>query len=295
MKTTVRRLRGFILGIFILLAGPSYAEVGPIKIIASTTLVADFAREIGGERVAVESLIQAGGDPHEYQARPRDAIAMNGARLVIVNGLGLDGGIERLARSTVGGARTIVLGAQAGIKPIGKDPHIWQDPNRVRVMVEAIAARLTVDDPNGAEYYRQRLELYLQRLSELDREIRQGFAKIPSERRKIITSHDAFGYFAVTYGIEFLAPEGTASQSEASARRLVGLIEQIKRERIRVIFIETISDPRLIEQIARETGARVGLPLYSDSLSAESGPAGDYLAMMRYNLAQFLRAMEGGE
>ena len=212
------------------------ASAEPIKIMVSSNLIADMTQQVGGERVAVESLITAGGDPHEYQANPRDAIRIKNAQLMIINGLGLERSIEKMARTSLSSDRILVLGLQKGINPLRNDPHIWQDPNRVKIMVETIAASLTKIDAAGADYYRQRLTSYQQQLSELDRELRQKFAEIPKNRRKIITSHDAFGYFGATYDIEFLAPEGTASHSEASASRMVKLIEQIKREQIKTDF-----------------------------------------------------------
>ncbi|MCX8500169.1 MAG: zinc ABC transporter substrate-binding protein [Alphaproteobacteria bacterium] len=295
-----RCIAAMILGVgvglgFGLQAGARVAMAEPLRIITSNTILADLAQQIGGERVTVSSLVGAGGDPHEFQPSPRDAARISAADLVIVNGLGLDRGIEQIARSALRPWQIIVAGDSLDLRPIAGDPHLWQDPLRVVKLVEALAGWLMARDPNSIVLYDRRLTDYLQQLQTLDRELRASFRTIAPQNRKIITSHDAFGYFAAAYGIEFMAPAGTASQTEPSAQRLRRLIAQIRENHIRIIFVETISDPRIMAQIAAETGARIGLPLYSDSLSPAGGVADSYLAMIRYNARQFLAAMRASQ
>ncbi|MEI6558391.1 MAG: zinc ABC transporter substrate-binding protein [Rhodospirillaceae bacterium] len=279
--------------VLILAAASGAALAAPLPVVASFSVLGDLVQQVGGDRVRVTTLVGPDGDAHVFEPSPDDARAIQAARLVVINGLGLEGWISRLIRSS--GYRGPVVVASAAVTPRrggsgtghaaegGVDPHAWQNVANVKAYVRAIGEGLAAADPAGAAEYRAGAAAYLGRLEALDREVRAAFAAIDSARRKIITSHDAFGYFGDAYGLALLAPVGFGTESEPSARAVGGLIDQIRREGIRAIFIENMSDPRLIQQIARESGARVGGRLFSDALSAPGGPASTYLEMVRHN------------
>lgn len=298
----------------ILLNLPGHARASDtpvLRLAVSFSILADLAREIGGERVEVISLVGANEDAHSFQPRPSDARRVGNADLVIINGLGFDDWMERLARA--GGYRGTTLVASAGIHQLAEeedahahehhqdghghdhhgssDPHAWQDVSQVRHYVRNIAKALRTLDPAHSEHYQHQLARYDQQLAALDDEIHQAIARLPAEQRRAVSSHDAFAYFSHAYGIEFLAPAGLASHAEASAKGVARLIEQLRRERVPAVFLETTIDRRLIERIAAESGARIGGTLYSDALSAADGPAASYLAMMRHNLRTIIDAL----
>jgi len=226
------------------------------------------------------------------------------AALLVTNGLGFEGWMERLvAASGFSGAQVVaavdVTPRRADADPRAAhggdiDPHAWQNPANVALYVARIRDGLIAADPAGEPAYRRRAEDYLAKLALLDDEIRSALAQIPPERRKVVTSHDAFGYFADAYGISFLAPVGINTEAEASAADVAALIRQIRAESIPAVFVENISDPRLLNQIRRETGARLGGTLYSDALSPADGPAGTYLDLMRHNLTTLTAALAPG-
>jgi zinc/manganese transport system substrate-binding protein len=270
------------------------AVAAELRVVASFSILADFVRVIGGDRVDVIALVGADGDAHSWQPRPSDARTVLGADLTIANGLGFDEWMERLAAATGANKPEIV---SAGIRTIEHDghahhghdhgpldPHAWQDVSNARIYAANIAAALTAADPAGTDYYHQRLADYDRQLEALDAEIRSRLAELPQEARKVVTSHDAFGYFDAAYGIRFVAAAGISSQSEVSAATMARLIRQLRREQAPVVFLENVNDPRLIERIGAETGALVGGTLYSDALSAPDGPALTYVDMMRHNL-----------
>ncbi len=279
-----------------------------LAVVTSFSILADFVTEVGGDRVAVSSLVGPDGDAHVYSPTPADAKMVAAARLIVVNGLSFEGWLTRLIRSS--GAKGTVVTATAGIKPLARDddhdhgkgghdhghddPHAWQDVANAKRYVATIRDALSTADPAGKPAYDANAAGYLARLDALDAEIRAAVARIPAERRKAITSHDAFGYFANAYGIAFVAPQGVSTEAEASARDVARIIRQVKAQKISAIFLENVTNPRLIEQIARETGARQGGRLYSDALSATSGQAGTYIAMMRHNITQIEKALGAG-
>jgi zinc/manganese transport system substrate-binding protein len=257
------------------------------------SIIADLVRVVGGERVGVASLVEPGGDAHVYQPSPADARRVAQARALFVNGLGLEGWLPRLVQASGGKARIVTV--SKGVQPIREagseiDPHAWQDVANAKIYVANIRDALGDADPAGRDLYAQRAADYLRELDALDADIRAGVASIPAERRKIITSHDAFGYFAKAYGLTFIAPQGVSTDAEASSRDVARIIRQIKAEKIPAVFLENISDPRLMNQVARETGAKVGERVFSDSLSDANGPA-TYTAMMRHNLSAFTQAL----
>lgn len=292
---------------------PAVAAEAPLPVVASFTILADLVRAVGGERVRVATLVGPDGDAHVYQPTPADAKAVAAARLVVVNGLGFEGWMERLVKAS-GFAGTLVT-ASAGVVPRtmeeeeheghgdreeghhheGLDPHAWQDLKNGMTYVRNIAAALAEADPAHAGEYRERAAAYLGRLETLDREVRDRLGALPPERRRLITSHDAFGYFAAAYGLTILAPTGVSTDAEASAAEVAALIRQVRAEKIKAVFVENVTDPRLIERIAAETGAAMGGTLYTDALSGSKGSAPSYLEMFRYNLRTLLKALTATE
>jgi len=284
-------------------------RAAPLEVVVSFSILGDFVRQVGGDRVKVTPLVSADQDAHNFQPRPSDARRIGAAHLVVVSGLGFDPWLERLAQTA--GYKGPLLIASDDIEPIaaadegddahghdGKgthrdavDPHAWQDVNRAQRYVANIAGALAQIDPAGANIYRGNAARYIAELNALDADIRSGFARIPAERRKVVSSHDAFGYFAHAYGVRFLAPAGISNQSEPSASGVAQLIRQLRREKVPAVFVESISDPRLVERIRKESGARLGGTLYSDALSGTDGPAPTYVAMMRHNLKTLLEGL----
>jgi len=275
------------------LAAPAL-RAAPLEVVASFSILGDFVTRVGGERVAVTTLVGAGADAHNYQPRPSDARRLGNARLIVANGLGFDEWIQRLAQSA--GYQGTILIASAGIRPLTEedehrhahegavDPHAWQDVSNASRYVANIAEALSQADPAGAAVYRQNAARYTAELEALDATIRRTLATVPAQRRKVVSSHDAFGYFSHAYDVRFLAAAGISTQSEPSAGGIAQLIRQLRRENAPAVFVESISDPRLAERISHESGARLGGTLYSDALSNADGPASTYLDMMRHNL-----------
>jgi zinc/manganese transport system substrate-binding protein len=264
-----------------------------LDVVASFSILGDLVRNVGGERVSVTTLVGPDGDVHVYTPAPADAKKIADAKLLVINGLGLEGWLPRLVQSA-GNKATIVTASQ-GVAPrrLGSDadPHAWQSVANARVYVTNIRDALVAADPADAATFRANAEAYLAKLDTLDREVREAVAQIPQGRRKVISTHDAFGYFASAYGIEFVAPLGVSTESEASARDIAGIITQIKTAKIPAVFLENITDPRLMQRIASETGARVGGTLYSDSLTGEKGDAPTYIDMVRHNIKALTSAL----
>jgi zinc/manganese transport system substrate-binding protein len=264
-----------------------------VNVVASFSILGDLVTNVGGDKVNVTTLVGPNGDVHVYAPAPSDAKKNAGAQLLVVNGLGLEGWLPRLVQSA-GGKATIVA-ASNGVKPLARgsdaDPHAWQSVPNVKIYVANIRDALMAADPADAAIFRANAERYLAELDALDAEIRAAVAKIPPERRKVITTHKAFGYFAAAYGVAFLAPVGVSTETEPSARDIATLIQQIRADKIPAVFLENLSDDRLIGRIAEETGAKAGGTLYSDSLTDEKGPAPTYIALMRHNIKALTSAL----
>jgi len=273
-------------------AGPVGAQ-DRLNVVASFSILADLVRNVGGDRVSVTTLVGPDGDAHVYAPTPSDARKIADAKLVVVNGLGLEGWLPRLVQSA--GGKATVVKATDGIAPLRSgseaDPHAWQSVANARVYVVNIRDALVVADPADVGIFRGNAEAYLAKLDEVDREVREAVAKIPEARRKVISTHNAFGYFAAAYGVQFIAPLGVSTESEASARDIAAIITQIKTARIPAVFLENISDSRLIRRISAETGARVGGTLFSDSLTGEKGEAPTYIDMVRHNIKALTGAL----
>ena len=284
-----------------LLAPSGLFAQAPAKIaaVASFSILADFVANVGGDRLQLATLVGADGDAHVFSPSPADARLVAGAKILFVNGLGLEGWMERLLAASASDAPLVI--ASKGIKQLlltedGKtrdDPHAWQDIGNAKIYVGNIRDGLNAVDPDGASAYAANASAYLARLDALETQVRAEIARIPAKNRRIITSHDAFGYFGAAYGMSFIAPQGVSTESEPSARDVAKIIRQIRAEKIPAVFLENISDTRLITRIARETGARVGGKLFSDALSKAGGPAATYIDMMRNNIAAFTAALVG--
>src|SRR5713101_349683 len=264
-----------------------------LEVVASFSIIGDFVKNVGGDRVNVTTLVGPNGDVHVYAPAPADAKKIADAKLLVINGLGLEGWLPRLVQSSGGKAPIIIATKDIAPLKLGSDadPHAWQSVANAKKYVTNIRDALGAADPADAETFRANTQAFLAKLDALDREVREAIGKIPESRRKVISTHDAFGYFASAYGIEFVAPLGVSTESEASARDIAGIITQIKTAKIPAVFLENISDPRLIRQIATETGARIGGTLYSDSLTGEKGDAPTYIDMVRHNIRALTSAL----
>jgi zinc/manganese transport system substrate-binding protein len=302
----IARRRFLLAGAAVLAAGQAKAEntrQSKIKAVASFSILGDLVRNVGGDRVEVENLVGPNGDVHVYSPTPGDARKLAAANVVFVNGLGLEGWMTRLVVASNAKAPVVVV--SKGITPrrmeeeeksgrrIAIDPHAWQSVADAKSYVANIRDGLIAVDPAGKATYGANADAYLVKLDELENEVRVAIASIPADRRKIITTHDSFGYFGAAYGMAFIAPEGVSTEAEPSAKDVARIIIQIKKQKIPAVFLENTSDPRLMDQIAHETGASIGGTLYSDALSEPGGPAATYIEMMRHNIRQFTKALVG--
>ena len=287
-----------------------------LPVVASFSILGDMVAEVGGERVTVTTLVGPDGDAHVYEPTPADAQTVAAAQVVFVNGLGFEGWLDRLIeaseyKGTIAVATEGVTALkmaeeghdhaegeehdhaeEAGHDHGGTDPHAWQSIGNARIYVSNIAQALIAADPEGEAIYSANATAYLAELSAVDAEIQAAIASLPEARRSVVTSHDAFGYFAAAYGMTFHAPEGQSTEAEPSAADVATLITQMKAEAIPAVFVENITDSRLLEQITSETGAKIGGTLFSDALSGPDGPAGTYLDMMRHNVATLTAALK---
>jgi zinc/manganese transport system substrate-binding protein len=288
----MRRFQFWLVCLMLVAAAPAHAQ-GRLNVVASFSILGDFVRNVGGDRVNVSTLVGPNGDVHVYAPAPADAKKVADAKLLVINGLGLEGWLPRLLQAS--GSKAPIVTATRGIAPLklgsDADPHAWQSVVDARIYVANIRDALVTADPADAEIFRKQAQAYSAKLDALDREVRDAIAKIPQGRRKVISTHDAFGYFASAYGIDFIAPEGVSTESEASARDIAGIITQVKSQKIPAVFLENISDPRLMRRIAAETGASIGGTLYSDSLTDEKGDAPTYIDMVRHNIRTLTGAL----
>jgi zinc/manganese transport system substrate-binding protein len=284
----------FAAAVAMLVAGPGHAQ-HKVDIAASTTVLADLARNVGGDHVNVVSLVGPNGDIHSYVPSPADAKNLADAKLVILNGLGLEGSTAQFMRIAAKGAKVLV--ASDGITPLrlgnSPDPHAWQSVANAKTYVANIRDALIAVDPADRSVFEANAAAYLRRLDALDAEVKAAIATIPPQRRKLVTTHDAFGYLGTAYGVEFIAPHGVSTEAEASARDVAQIIAQIRAQKIPAVFLENVTDPRLLERIAQESGARIGGTLYSDALTDPSGPAPTYIDMMRHNVKELVTALGG--
>jgi len=283
-----------------------------LKTVATFSILADFVRNVGGDLVEVKSLVGPNGNSHVYTPTPADAQALAGAQVIFMNGLGFEGWMSRLIAAA--GTRATVVTATNGIQPIKRggsaeahgsthredghddgaranDPHAWQSVTNAKIYVDNIRNALIAADPERRTTYEANATAYLTKLDMLDAEIRSAIDRIAPDRRRVVTPHRAFEYFGQAYGVTFFAPESASIEANAAARDVAALIERIKRDRIAAVFLENVSDPRLLERISHESGAKVGGTLFSDALSDPDGPAPTYIELMRHNLRQFIAVL----
>jgi zinc/manganese transport system substrate-binding protein len=274
---------------------PLHAQASrePIKVVASFSILSDFVKNVGGERVDVATLVGPDSDVHVYVPAPADARKIAEAKLIVINGFGLEGWLPRLLQ--LSSEKAPIVTATNGIAPLRlgsqADPHAWQSVANAKKYVANIRDALIAASPADAELFAKNADAYLAKLDTLEGDVRQAVAQIPQAKRKVISTHDAFGYFASAYGVQFIAPLGVSTETEASAKDIAGIIDQIRAEKIPAVFLEKMSDPRLIRRISAETGARIGGTLYSDSLTAEKGDAPTYIDMVRHNIKALTSAL----
>jgi zinc/manganese transport system substrate-binding protein len=327
MKNRLVMQIGLALLVLVGLSGGAQAA-DKLKTVASFSILGDMVRQVGGDRVEVVTLVPPDGDAHVFDPTPADAKTLAGAEIFFVNGLGFEGWMERLEKSSGFKGKTVV--ASQGVKPLTMseekghhhgeeakdeeehehehedhakgedhddeaedvtDPHAWQDLANGKLYIANIRDGLIAADPEGKAVYEANTAKYLDAIAKEDEAVRAALAGLPEARRKIITSHDAFGYFGAAYRLEIIAPEGVSTESEASAQDVARIIRQIKEEKIPAVFLENVTDHRLLDQIARETGAKIGGTLYSDALSGPDGPAPTYLNMFRHNVGTLTAAL----
>ncbi len=293
--------RGFFICLFsmFLCSLASLLQAAPLPVITSFSILGDVTRQIGGERVQVRSLIGYDQDAHMYQLVSKDLRDMRSARLILLNGLGLEPlSLQRAAQQS----RVPLATVTQGIQPLmmaddghdhhqHTDPHIWNDPVLMQTYARNVAKALIKVDPQGKAYYQQRLAAYQRQLAELNNWATKIFNAVPADKRKVLTGHDAFAYMAKRYSIQFIAPQGVSTEAEPSARQVAAIISQIRREHIKAIFIENIKNPKMVQRIASETQTKISGRLYSDALS-NGAPAATYIDMFRFNVNALAAAMK---
>ncbi len=274
-----------------------------LPVVASFSILGDLVRVVGGDRVTVTTLVGPNEDAHAFEAKPADAKTLLAAKMVVTNGLGFEPWAGKLIKSAGYKGETVVAAKGVKARHLEEtkghsghaheeaDPHAWQNPNNVVLYVQNIAAGLGKVDSAGAASYQANAQAYVKELQTLDKWAKEQIATIPLAKRKVITSHDAFGYLAAQYGIKFLAPQGVNTESEPSAKQVAQLIKQIQREKIRAVFVENMSNLKLIAQLSKDAGATLGASLYADALSTAEQPGATYLQMMRHNVAQLVAGM----
>ena len=297
--------RAFLLTPALLAVALPASAQAPIKAVATFSILGDLLAEVAGGKVELSVVVGPDIDAHAYQPRPTDARALADAKVLVSNGLGFEGWIDRLAKAAPFKGRAIV--ATAGVATLkagadhghshghshghGPDPHCWQDVQRVRTYVANIAKGLAEADPPNAAHYRERAQAFDRRLVDLDTWVKAEIARVPADKRRAITGHDSFRYFSSAYGVKFQSPRGYNTSSEPSARDVATLIREVREQRIKALFVENMTNPGLIDQIARESGAVVGPRLYTDALSGPDGPAPTYEKMMRHNVTALVAGM----
>lgn len=286
-----------VLALSALLAAPA-VMANTVQAVASFSVLADIVQNVGGEHVVVKSLVGSNGDPHSFEPTPKDSQSLAHADLVFVSGLGMEGWMDRLITSSGYKGQTIVASSGVNTRKMeedGKtitDPHAWNSMQNGVIYATNVMNALIAADPTDAAYFRQQGNAYIEQLKKLDSWAQQEFAQIPQSKRKVLTSHDAFGYFGQRYGVSFLSPVGFSTESEASASDVASLINQLKKEKINAWFIENQTDPRLVKQIASATGAKQGGELYPEALTEKGGEADSYVAAFKHNVTAMVASMQ---
>lgn len=270
---------------------------GPHNIVATFSILGDLVKQIGRDKIVL-SIVGPNSDAHTYEPTPKDAKMIGAADIVFVNGLGFEGWMDRLVESS--GYQKDVIVASKGVKPrfieeegdTIEDPHAWHDLEHVKIYIQNIEKALSAFDPQNAPYYQANAKAYIQKLDALHQWLMNALKQVPESRRQIITAHDAFGYFSQRYGVKMRAPVGTSTEAEPTVQAVVELIKAIQKHNIKTIFVENISNPKIIQQISEETGAKIGNVIYSDALSNPDEPGYDFLSLFKHNATQFLNAMK---
>ena len=301
MKTLFEKLRPLLTALALCAATPITLAADKLPVMVSFSILADLVRVVGGERVAVTTLVGPDEDAHVFEPKPRDIKNILQTRLLIVNGLGFEPWVQKLVNAAGYKGQTVIASQgvttralyadKKGHTQAETDPHAWQDPTNVMIYVRNLTAALSQLDPGGAASYQSNSDAYVKELQALDAWAKEQFATLPFNKRKVITSHDAFGYLAAHYQLRFTAPQGVSTEVEPSAKQVAQLIKQIQREKIRAIFVENMSNPKLLAQLAKDVGVVVGASLYADALSALDKPGSTYLKMMRHNVVQLVVGM----
>jgi zinc/manganese transport system substrate-binding protein len=304
-------------------AKPRLVQATPLPVVATFSILGDMTRQIGGEHIALTTIVGPGADAHSFEPAPRDVKALAGAKVLVLNGAGFEGWLPRMIKASgfdgmqVLATRTATLrrldggdgkhnGHDAQHKDHDRksndhdhkhggpqiDPHAWQDLRNGMVYAQNIADGLSQADPAHRAYYQNRAKAYIGQMKKLDAEIRLAIGEIPENRRKVISSHDAFGYFADAYGIQFIPAVGLSNEAEPSARDVAAIIDQVKKEGVSGVFVESTASPKLVHQIARETGAKIGGTLYSDALAPPDQPASTYLGMFSWNAGRLIYVLK---
>jgi len=285
------------LAVAALLSSP-LAMAKTVDAVASFSILGDIVQEVGGDHVKVTTLVGPDGDPHSFEPAPKDSKAINASDVVFVSGLGLEGWIDRLV--TASGYKGHLVTASEGVnsrkmEEDGKqitDPHAWNSMANGVIYATNVMNALIKAAPEDADYFRQRGTAYIEQLQKLDAWAKTEFTGIPESKRKVLTSHDAFGYFGQEYHVSFMAPVGFSTEAEASASGVASLIKQIKAEKVKTYFIENQTDPRLVKQIAAASGAQPGGELYPEALSGPKGPATTYVKAFRHNVETIVASMK---
>ncbi|MFM8750934.1 metal ABC transporter substrate-binding protein [Rhabdaerophilum sp.] len=281
----------------------------PVQVVASFSILADLAKQVGGDRVRVVSLVGPNADTHVFRATPQDAKIVKEADLLIVNGLGFDGFMPRLVKSS--GSKARIVTASNGLNPLEKpksgghdhghghahdhgkhDPHAWQSIDAVKIYVSNIRDGLIAADKEGEAFFRANAEKYLAELDRAKTEIAALLASIPRDNRLGIVNHDSFRYFTRDFGIRIEGARGLSTETEPSAQDIARIVRAARERKAKAVFLENVADPRIAEKLAKETGARLGGTLYSDALTDEKGPAPTYLALMRHNAKTIAEALK---
>ncbi|MDO5653981.1 MAG: zinc ABC transporter substrate-binding protein [Brachymonas sp.] len=292
----IKFVRPLLVAAALFLGSAAWAQ--PVPVVASFSILADVAQSIGGERIKVESLVPINADAHSYALTPTDLRKIRAARLLLVNGLGFENAAVMRAMQ---GSKIPLAVVSKGVETLKvndghghdeTDPHVWQDPVRMQTYARHVAEALMQADPASKAHYTQRLANYQRELQQLHTWAQQQFAAVPVAQRKVLTAHDAFAYLGARYQVDFVAPLGANASGDASAKTVARIIQQVRQQKVRAVFLENVKDARLVQQLARETGLAVHRqPLYSDALSAPQSVAPNYLQLMRHNIGAIAGAL----
>ena len=285
-----------LLVLFSLMMSMSLSAAEKLQVVTSFSILADMTHQVGGEHIQITNMVGPDADAHTYEPTPDDAKALLKAKLIIKNGLGFEPWLDRLVSSSE--TKAPLISASHGVIPRSleedgesiPDPHAWHNLANTELYINNIAKALIAADPANKADYQRNSQTYLKQIHTLLAEAKAKLGSLPPGNRKIVTSHDAFGYLGQAYGIDFMAPQGLSTEREPSASEVAALITQIRQAKVKAVFMENIKDARLLKQIADESGAQIGGTLYSDAL-ASSGPASTFAGLFEHNLNTLYNAL----